>query len=65
LFAGIGLVLLLGLPLSVNNKEIEAGLPLGLNRIKGFGRASLKRAGYTSYKIGCGETSGVLELSGS
>lgn len=59
---GIGLVLLLGLPLSLNNKEVEAGLPLGLNRLKGFGRASVKRAGYMSYKLGCGETSGVLDL---
>lgn len=59
---GIGLVLLLGLPLSLNNQEVEAGLPLGLGRLKGFGRASVKRAGYMSYKLGCGETSGVLDL---
>ena len=59
---GIGLVLLLGLPLSLNNKEVEAGLPLGLGRLKGFGRASVKRTGYMSYKLGTGETSGVLDL---
>jgi hypothetical protein len=59
---GISLVLLLGLPLSLNNKEVEAGLPLGLGRLKGFGRASVKRAGYMSYKLGCGETSGLLDL---
>lgn len=59
---GIGLLLLLGLPLSVNNKEIEKGLPYGLGRLKGFGRASLKRAGYMQYKLGFGEATGVLDL---
>lgn len=60
---GIGLVLLLGLPLSLNNKEFEAGLPLGLKALKGFGRASVKRSGYASLKLGAGEASGVLDLN--
>lgn len=62
---GIGLVLLLGLPLALNNKEIEAGLPAGLlgRRLRGFGRASVKRAGYMRWKLGAGESSGVLDIA--
>ena len=59
---GIGLVLLSGLSLSLNNKEAEAALPLGLGSLKAFGRASVKRTGYLSCKLGCGEASGVLDL---
>ena len=60
---GIGLVLLLGLPLKLNNQQIEAGLPCGLGEHwKFFGKASLKRSGYTKAKIGFGEASGVLDL---
>lgn len=54
-------VLLLGLPLALNNKEIEAGL-LG-SRLRGFGRASVKRAGYMRWKLGAGESSGVLDIA--
>lgn len=59
---GIGLVLLLNLPLKLSNKEAEVPLPWGLGRLSGFGRASLKRDGYMKWKVGCGEASGVLDL---
>eukprot|EP00775_Hariotina_reticulata_P001897 gene1897-2231_t len=59
---GIGLVLLLNLPLKLNNKEAEAALPWGLHRLKAFGIASLRRTGYTHYKLAAGEASGVLDL---
>jgi hypothetical protein len=55
-------VLLLGLPLKLNNKEVEARLPLGLGALSGFGRASLKRVGYLGWQLGAGEASAVLDL---
>lgn len=59
---GIGAVLLLNLPVKLNNKEVELPMPGGLGRLKGFVRASLKRTGYMNYKIGFGESSGILDL---
>lgn len=59
---GIGAVLLLNLPVKLNNKEVELPLPAGLGRLKGFMRASLKRTGYMNYKVGFGEGSGILDL---
>jgi hypothetical protein len=59
---GIGLVLLLNMPLKLNNKEAEFGGPWGLRQLKGFGRASVKRTGFMRWKIGAQETSAVLDI---
>ncbi|KAF8061110.1 hypothetical protein HT031_004571 [Scenedesmus sp. PABB004] len=59
---GIGLVLLANLPLSLTNKEVEAPLPAGLRRLRGFVRGSVKRAGYGRWRLGVGEASGILDL---
>jgi len=59
---GIGLVLLLNLPLKLNNKEAEAALPWGLGRLKAFGIGSLRRTGYMRYNLAAKEFSGVLDL---
>lgn len=59
---GMAAVLLFNLPVKLNNKEVEAAVPGGLGRLKGFLRASLKRTGYTKYKVGFGESSGILDL---
>lgn len=47
---GIGLVLLLNLPVSINNKEAEFKLP-GLTRMNGYGKVSVKRTGPTHFNI--------------
>lgn len=59
---GLAAVLLLNLPVKLNNKEVEAAMPGGLGRLKGFVRGSLKRTGYMRYKVGFGESSGILDL---
>jgi hypothetical protein len=59
---GIGLVLLLNMPLKLNNKEAEVGGPWGLRQLKGFGRASVKRAGFMQWKLAAQETSAVLDI---
>ncbi|KAF6261866.1 hypothetical protein COO60DRAFT_1699579 [Scenedesmus sp. NREL 46B-D3] len=59
---GIGLVLLLNMPLKLNNQEAEFGGPWGLRQLKGFGRASLKRTGFMRWKLGAQEASAVLDI---
>ncbi|WIA23501.1 hypothetical protein OEZ85_000244 [Tetradesmus obliquus] len=59
---GIGLVLLLNMPLKLNNKEAEFGGPWGSGALKGFARGSVKRAGFMRWQLAAQEGSAVLDI---